>query len=122
MTGKRQHADKKSRVRRKLRLRNRNNHKRIYMHISNRHLNAQLINDETGKTLITVTTVGKEGNTAKNCSNIAEAKKLALELVKIMNEKSYKLDETHVFDRGDKIYHGKVAAFVDELRNNGVKV
>jgi ribosomal protein L18 len=39
-----------------------------------------------------------------------------------MNEKSYKLDESYVFDRGDKIYHGKIAAFVDELRQNGVKV
>lgn len=122
MTGKRQHADKKSRVRRKLRLRNRNNHKRIYMHVSNKHLNAQLINDVTGDTLITVTTIGKEGNSAKNCSNIKEAKTLAVELVKMMNEKSYKLDESYVFDRGDKIYHGKVAAFVDELRQNGVKV
>jgi large subunit ribosomal protein L18 len=122
MAAKRQHADKKSRVRRKLKLRNRNNHKRIYMHVSNKHLNAQLINDATGATLITVTTVGKEGNSAKNCSNVKEAKNLANELVTIMNEKNYKLDESYVFDRGDKIYHGKVAAFVDELREKGVKV
>ncbi|MDH4263310.1 MAG: 50S ribosomal protein L18 [Spirochaetia bacterium] len=122
MTGKRLHADKKFRVRRKLKLRNRNNHKRIYMHVSNKHLNAQLINDVTGNTMITVTTVGKEGNNKKNCSNIKEAKNLANELVAIMNEKKYKLDEAYVFDRGDKIYHGKVAAFVEELREKGVKV
>lgn len=122
MSAKRQHSEKKFKVRRKLKLRNRNNHKRIYMHISNKHINAQLINDVTGDTLITVTTVGKDGNSNRNCSNISEAKNLAKELVKIMNEKKHKLDDVHVFDRGDKIYHGKVAAFVEELRQNGVKV
>jgi len=122
MIGTRKHAEKKHRVRRKLKLRNRNNHKRIYMHVSNKHINAQLINDVTGQTLITVTTMGKEKGVNKNCSNVKEAKALALELVKAMNEQKYKLDDTYVFDRGDKIYHGKIAAFADELRNSGIKV
>ena len=122
MVGNRKHAEKKFRVRRKLKLKNRNNHKRIYMHVSNKHINAQLINDVTGQTLITVTTIGKENSANRNSSNITEEKKLAVELVKIMTEKKIKLDESYVFDRGDKIYHGKVAAFVDELREKGIKV
>jgi len=122
MTGKRQHSEKKFRVRRKLKLKNRNNHHRIYMYSTNKHINAQLINDVTGKTLITVTTIGKEGNSSKNCANIKEAKNLATELVTAMSEKKIRRDQIYVFDRGDKIYHGKVAAFVDGLREKGIKV
>ncbi|MDH4200446.1 MAG: 50S ribosomal protein L18 [Spirochaetia bacterium] len=117
-----QHSSKKIRARRKLKIKNRNNHKRIYFHVSNKHLNAQLINDSTGATLVMVSTVGKKENAGKNSSNITQAKNLADAFVQKMSEKKFPLSEVYVFDRGGRIYHGKVAAFAAELREKGVKI
>lgn len=115
------HSEKKYRLRRKLKARNKHSHKRVYLHVSNKHLNAQLVNDQTGATLLSLTTASK-ANVKKNCANVAHAKTLAGTFVQKMTEKKYSMDEKFVFDRGDKVYHGKVAAFVDELREKGIKI
>jgi large subunit ribosomal protein L18 len=83
-------------------------------------MNAQLIDDVNGTTLLGVSTLGQ--NAKQNHSNKESAKQLASEFVKKLSEKNVKSEETFVFDRGDKKYHGKVAAFVDELRAQGVKI
>lgn len=111
---------RKKRVRSKLKSVNRRGLNRIYLHITNKNLSAQVIDDANGKTLVSVTTVAK-GQT-KNQSNISEAEKLAEALVSKMNEKGIVSGDGYAFDRGSKRYHGKVKVFAEKLREKGIKV
>jgi large subunit ribosomal protein L18 len=92
---------------------------RLCIHRSLRHLYAQVIDDEAGKTLCTVTTNTKalKGD-AKHFANIAGAQKLGAEVAGKAREKGIELV---VFDRGGYRYHGVVKAFADAARAGGLK-
>jgi len=114
---------KKDRIRYKLKQFNRSNRKRIYLQVTNRNLMAQLIDDQSGKTLATVSTVKKpEKGANANRSNRENAVKLADLLSAQLKSLKISEGEGFVFDRGAKSYHGKVAAFVEKLRENGIKI
>ena len=88
---------------------------RLSVYISNTHITAQLIDDESSKTLAYVTTVGQKsvkGNMTDKAvwagSEIAAKAKTA----KV---------KTVVFDRGGKWYHGRVAALADAARKAGLE-
>ena len=112
---------RKKRIRFKLRLLNRKLRKRIYFHISNKHMYAQLIDEQTGKTLTGMSTLHfsekKEGNTMVNKQNAEKLGELFYEKAtpSLSNEK-----ESLVFDRGNRLYHGRVKVFADTLRNKGM--
>ncbi|MGV2393130.1 UNVERIFIED_CONTAM: 50S ribosomal protein L18 [Campylobacter lari] len=77
---------------------------------------AQLIDDTTGKTLLSVSTLenGKYNGGIKAAS----------ELGKVMGEKIAKLNISElVFDRSGYVYHGRVKAFAEAVRETakGVK-
>ncbi|VEU75126.1 50S ribosomal protein L18 [Mycoplasmopsis maculosa] len=77
---------------------------------------AQLIDDTTGRTLASVSTL-EEG---KYKGSVAAA----AELGKLMGEKISKLKITElVFDRSGYVYHGRVKAFAEAVREHakGVK-
>ncbi len=86
---------------------------RVSVFRSNRYLYAQAIDDQQGVTL-----AGLDGAAAKIPSNKEGAVKAAQGLAKVLKEK--KIEEI-VFDRNGYLYHGVVAAFADELRNNAIK-
>jgi large subunit ribosomal protein L18 len=88
---------------------------RLTVHISNKHLSAQIINDDTGKTLVSSTTVG-----SKNASgNLTEkAASLGADIAK--KAKANKITKV-VFDRGSKQYHGRIKALADAARDNGLE-
>lgn len=88
---------------------------RLSVFISNTHITAQLIDDETGKTIGYVSTVGQKtvkGNMTEKAiwvgSEIA-AKAKAAKVKRI------------VFDRSGKLYHGRVAALADAARKAGLE-
>ncbi|RME93819.1 MAG: 50S ribosomal protein L18 [Candidatus Hydrogenedentota bacterium] len=110
---------RKRRVRSKLKAFNRSGRKRIYFHITNKNLYAQVIDDSTGQTLATVTTVSK--NSDKNMANKQQAEALAERLAAKMQEKGL-TSEKFVFDRGGKRYHGRVKVFADKLREKGIAI
>jgi large subunit ribosomal protein L18 len=87
---------------------------RLSVHVSNLHVSAQIINDETHQTLAAASTVGQkiEGNLSKKAAWVGEeiAKKAKTAKVK-----------TVVFDRGSKLYHGRVQALADAARNAGLE-
>ncbi|MBT3280749.1 MAG: 50S ribosomal protein L18 [Campylobacteraceae bacterium] len=87
---------------------------RVTVFRSNKYLTAQAINDTTGTTLASV-----NSKTMNLSSNKANAAAIAAEFAN--NLKSANI-ETIVFDRNGYLYHGVVAAFVDALRDNGIKV
>lgn len=114
---------RKRRVRAKIQAGNRSDRKRIYLHVSNRYLYAQLIDDAAKKTIFSVTTLSadlsKKGKSAKNKE---AAKALAENFASSLSKFSLSPDTGYVFDRGEKLYHGRVRVFAEALREKGIKI
>lgn len=87
---------------------------RLSVIISNRHISAQLINDDTSKSMTAVSTAGKpiKGTMTER------ATALGVEFAK--KAKTIKVSKI-VLDRGDKKYHGRIKAFADAARENGLE-
>lgn len=87
---------------------------RLSVHISNLNVSAQIIDDTTGKTLIGVTTAGKKvtGTMTEKAENIGT------EIAKLAEAK--KINKV-VFDRGSKLYHGRVKALAEAARKGGLE-
>jgi large subunit ribosomal protein L18 len=88
---------------------------RLSVFVSNLHITAQLIDDASGKTLGYVTTVGQKslkGNMTE------KAEWVGAEIAK--QAKAAKVKAV-VFDRGGKLYHGRVAALADAARKAGLE-
>lgn len=88
---------------------------RLSVYISNLHVTAQLIDDTTHKTLGYATTVGQKslkGSMTEKAAWVGEeiAKQAKTAKVKAV-----------AFDRGGKLYHGRVAALADAARKAGLE-
>lgn len=92
---------------------------RLCVHRTNANIYAQLINDETGTTICSASTLDPEFRaTGKIGSNI-EAAKFVGELV---GKRAIDAGYTKVcFDRGGHLYHGRVAALADGARSAGLE-
>lgn len=92
---------------------------RLSVYRSLGHIYAQIIDDRTGSTLISASSVDKETKKQlKGGGNIAAAKVIG----KIVAEraKAAKIDKV-VFDRGGYKYHGRVKALADAAREAGLQ-
>ena len=108
----------------KRKLRNRNNLKkynnsgyRISVSKSLNNLSAQIIDDKLQKTLVSATSIGNE-NKKNKIKKIEKSNLIAEILAKKAKEK--KIDKVY-FDRGEHKYHGRIKAFAESLRKNGLK-
>ncbi len=91
---------------------------RLTVFKSNYHFYAQIIDDEAGHTLVAYATFNFDK--AENVKiNKAGCIKLAVTLAKLAKAKN--IDHV-VFDRSGYIFHGKIKAFVDTLRSEGIKI
>ena len=90
---------------------------RLNVFRSNANITAQIIDDEKGVTLVSVSTLEKELN-IKNGGNVEAAKLVGAEIAK--RAKKAKIEEV-VFDRGGYLYHGRVKALAEAARENGLK-
>lgn len=114
-------SKKAARIKRKIRIRKKifgtAERPRLVIFRSNKHISAQVINDDAGTTLASSSTMGVEE--FKNSSaNIVAAKAVG----KLVAEEALKQDiTTVVFDRNGYIFHGKVKAFADSAREAGLK-
>ncbi len=88
---------------------------RLSVHISNAHISAQLIDDTAGKTMAVVSTVGQKS--LKGAMR-EKAGWVGTEIAK--QAKTAKVKSV-VFDRGGKLYHGRVAALADAARKEGLE-
>lgn len=88
---------------------------RLAVYVSNLHITAQLIDDTAGKTLGYATTVGQKAATGTMTN---KAVWVGEEIAK--QAKAHKLKAV-VFDRGGKLYHGRVAALADAARKAGLE-
>ncbi len=85
---------------------------------SNLHIYAQLIDDETGVTLASASTLMKKLRSKAQGNNKATAKLIGTELAERAKEKNI---TTVVFDRGHNKYHGVIAELADAARAGGLK-
>ena len=92
---------------------------RLCVHFSGKHVYAQVVDDDAGKTLIAAATTekGVRGK-SKTASNRASAEVIGKTIAE--RAKAKKIDNV-VFDRGGFIYHGKVKALADAAREGGLK-
>lgn len=88
---------------------------RLSVKVSNRHIIAQIINDDEQKTLVFLTS----GRDKKMTGTMTErAAAVGAELGKQAKAKKIK---KVVFDRGAQLYHGRVKALADAARENGLE-
>ena len=87
---------------------------RLSVHISNLHVSAQIINDDTMTTLVSATTVG----TKLTGSKTEKAAKIGEEIAK--KAKKAKIN-TVVFDRNGRQYAGRLHALADAARKEGLE-
>lgn len=88
---------------------------RLFVFRSNKHIYGQLIDDEKGKTLLTVKDLEiKKASKGK----IAIAKEVGKLLAEKAVANKYK---KVVFDRGGYKYHGRVKALAEGAREKGLK-
>jgi len=92
---------------------------RLAVHFSGKHVYAQVIDDDAGRTIAAASTAER----SLLGSGKAHANRTTAELVgKTIAERSLakKLDSV-VFDRGGFLYHGKVKALADAARAGGLR-
>lgn len=91
---------------------------RLCVNRSNKYLSAQIVDDQKGITLLGISSGNKDFPQLKSRKNIEAAK----ELGKIVAEKAKEKGiSTVIFDRNGYLYHGKIKAFADAARENGLE-
>ena len=90
---------------------------RLNVFRSNTGIYAQIIDDESKKTLVSASSLDKELN-LKNGGNVEAASKVG----ELIAERAKKANiKKVVFDRGGYLYHGRVKALADAARENGLE-
>ncbi|MBQ3473977.1 50S ribosomal protein L18 [Candidatus Saccharibacteria bacterium] len=87
---------------------------RLTVNFSNQHIIAQIINDDEKKTLVYATTVGSKMTGTKT----EKAAKIGEEIAK--KAKTAKIKKV-VFDRGSKLYAGRMSALAEAARKEGLE-
>jgi large subunit ribosomal protein L18 len=93
---------------------------RLTVFRSGRHGYAQIIDDSSGKTLVSASTLSKEvkSDLAAIKSPIERYKQLGVITAKKALEKNI---TTVVFDRSGYLYHGRIKALAEGAREGGLK-
>ena len=93
---------------------------RLSVYRSLNHIYAQIIDDNTHSTLVSATTLSKEfeGKFETSAKSIEAAKALGAAIAKKAIEKGIK---EVMFDRGGRVYHGRIKALADAAREAGLK-
>jgi large subunit ribosomal protein L18 len=90
---------------------------RLVVNRSSRHINAQLVDDSVGRTLVSASTLeadlrGDEGDKSAKARKVGE----------LIGERAKAAGVTAaVFDRGGDKYHGRIAALADGARSAGLE-
>jgi len=90
---------------------------RLAVRFTSKHVYAQAIDDETGTTLVFLSSLDADLRKQKLTSNLAGAKALGVAFA--LKAKAAGLSSV-VFDRSGALYHGKVKVFADAAREGGL--
>jgi large subunit ribosomal protein L18 len=92
---------------------------RLAIHFSAKHVYAQVIDDDIGRTVVSASTAERElMGKSKTAANRATAEIIGKAIAERLRAKK---TDTVVFDRGGFQYHGKVKALADAARAGGLK-
>ena len=92
---------------------------RLSVYRSNKHMYAQIISDETGRTLASASTLSPTLREAmKKSANQDAAKQVGALIAKLCAERAIR---EVVFDRNGFLYHGRVKVLADAAREAGLK-
>lgn len=92
---------------------------RLAVHRTNAHIYAQVTDDVAGRTLCAASTLDPEFRATGKVGSNKEAAEFVGELIA---KRALEKGVTEVtFDRGGRIYHGRVKALADGARNAGLK-
>jgi large subunit ribosomal protein L18 len=117
MDSRKQFMRRRTRVRRQLKS-VANGRPRLSVHRSQKNIYAQIIDDETGKTLAAASTLDKQ---LRGDLKTGADKSAAEAVGKLIAERAKSKGVTDVvFDRGGYIYHGRVKALADAAREGGL--
>ena len=86
---------------------------RLAVYRSNRHIYAQLIDDRSGRTLAAATDQGLSGQKTGVAKQVGKALAERAKTAGI---------ERVVFDRGGRLYHGRVKALAEGAREGGLQI
>ena len=98
-----------------------NNLHKLVIFRSNKHIYGQIIDLEKGVTIFSCSSLDQNINAELkkiNSGKVEISKAVAKNLSNKMKKNKI---ETITFDRNGYIYHGRVKAFAEELRSNGIK-
>ena len=87
---------------------------RLAVYRSNRHIYAQLIDDQAARTLVSASDLGEtDGGKSDRAKKVGEALAEGARAAGIGRA---------VFDRGGRLYHGRVKAVADGARETGLEI
>lgn len=93
---------------------------RLAVFRSDRHIYAQVIDDEAGRTLAHASTLDEAlKDKVKGGGSVAAAQAVGTAIAERLKQGGI---ETVVFDRGGFAYHGRIKALADAVRSAGLKV
>jgi len=92
---------------------------RLLVRKSLKHMEASLIDDISGRTLMTLTTKSGDFSAVKKETKTEQAGRLGTLIAEKAKEKGI---EQVVFDRGGHPYHGRVRALAESARNAGLRL
>ncbi|MGE3278707.1 MAG: 50S ribosomal protein L18 [Candidatus Altimarinota bacterium] len=85
---------------------------RLVVYRSNLHITAQLIDDASGKTLVSAHDMKEKGSKTEKAQKVGQA---------IAEQAKSKKIETCTFDRNGYKYHGRVKALAEAAREGGLQ-
>jgi len=98
---------------------------RLCVFRSNKHIYAQLIDDQSGKTLVSASDLdlgAKKGKKLKSKKELSGKQAIAYKVGQVLAQKSVdKKYKKVVFDRGGYKYHGRIKALAEGAREGGLK-
>ena len=114
---------RRARVRRHVRVRSKivgtAERPRLAVYRSNRHIYAQLVDDDAARTLVSASDREIEGGASRENGKTAPAKAVG----ELLAERARSAGiERVVFDRGGRLYHGRVAALAEGAREKGLQI
>jgi len=87
---------------------------------SNKQISAQLVDDNAGVTIVSVSSLDKD--VALQCKGKTKVEQAAIVGSTVAKKATEKGIDTVVFDRNGYLYHGRVKSLADSARSNGLKI
>nr|YP_010726353.1 ribosomal protein L18 [Hypnea brasiliensis]WDY84828.1 ribosomal protein L18 [Hypnea brasiliensis] len=94
---------------------------RLYVFRSNKHIYVQIIDDISQKILVSSSSIAKDLKPQLPIKNKANCETSILVGKDIAQKAKINGIKSIIFDRGTKLYHGRIKALADSIRQEGIK-